>query len=121
MVILVIKKKDLEKFGKDLIKKINEYLHDEYTLTFPEMKLEQEKFDKYLNEIPTSIYRNIEVEKITLKEKYKNENLSIEEMYDILDRVKLDFELNEDLYCEKKAYLYLYRVFDHYFTYLLKK
>ena len=117
---LVIKKSDLEKFGKNLMKKIDEYLHDEYTLTFPEMKLEQEKFDKYLNKIPESIYRNIELEKITLKEKYKNENLSIGEMYDILDRVNLEFELDEDLYCLKEAYLYLYLVFDQYYTYLLK-
>ena len=99
---LVIKKCDLEKFGKDLIKEIDEYLHDEYTITFPEMKLEQEKFDKYF------------------KEKYENESLSIREMYDILDMVNLDFELNEDLYCLKKAYLYLYLVFDQYYTYLLK-
>lgn len=120
MESLTIKKSDLRKFGEHLLKKIDDYLHDEYTLTFPEMKIEQEKFDKYLNGFPKSYFPIINIEKITLKEKYKTGNLSIKDMYDILDRVKLDFELNEDLYCEKKAYLYLYRVFDDYFTYLLK-
>ena len=144
METITIKKSDLQKFGEDLMKKIDEYLHDEYTLTFPEMKIEQEKFDKYLNKVPKFKYLSFELEKYitedsdilkdsdivkdtdmvidkrTLKERYKDEELDIQQIYDIIDRVKLDFELDEDLYCEKKAFVYLYNVFDHYFTYLLK-
>ena len=139
---IILRKKDIEKFGKNLIKKINKFLHDEYILTFPEMKTEQEKFDKLLTEIkkeklifiPYFIekHKSESVSESVSKSESKSESvsesvseserlsLSIEEIYYILDRVDLDFEIDEDLYCEKKAYLYLFSVFDHYYTYLIK-
>lgn len=131
METITIEKSNLEKFGKNLFKKIDEFLHDEYIITFPEMKLEQEKFDKFLNKnIPGEMkleqekndkFLNIfKIGEITLKEKYKNEQLDIKEIYDILDIIELDEEIDEDLYYEKKAFIYLYLVFDHYFTYLIK-
>ena len=65
---VTIRKSDLERLGKDLMKEIDNFLHDEYILTFPEMKLDQEKFDESVNR---------------LKDKYESGSLNIEEMYHI--------------------------------------
>ena len=49
MAAVIITKKDLEKLGKELVKELYEFLHDEYILsTFPEMKEEKTKFLKNL-------------------------------------------------------------------------
>ena len=43
-----IRKSDVERLGKVLIKEIDYFLHDEYIInTFPEMKLDQKKFILY--------------------------------------------------------------------------
>ena len=45
MAGVIIKKKDLKRLGKELLKEMNDFLHDDYILTeFEEMKKEQEKF-----------------------------------------------------------------------------
>ena len=45
MAAVIIRKKDVERLGKELVKEIYEFLHDEYILsTFEEMKEEQKKF-----------------------------------------------------------------------------
>ena len=41
---VTIRKSDVEKLGKDLIKEVDNFLHDEYIITtFPEMKLDPKK------------------------------------------------------------------------------
>ena len=92
---VIIRKSDLEKLGKDLMKEIDNFLHYEYILTFPEMKLDQEQFDRSVNE---------------LKDKYESESLNIQEIYDILTRINLDDEIDGDLFFKKEAYLNLFQV-----------
>ena len=101
---VTIKKSDVERLGKELIKEVNNFLHDEYIInTFPEMKLDQKKFDNKINE---------------LKDKYESGSLNIEEIYHILTRIKLDDEIDGDLYFKKEAYLRLFHVLLVDYTYL---
>ena len=45
MAAVIIRKKDVERLGKELVKEVFEFLHDEYILSnFEEMKEEQKKF-----------------------------------------------------------------------------
>ena len=77
------------------MKEIDNFLHDEYILTFPEMKLDQKKFDESVN---------------IFKDKYESGSLDLQEMYDIFVEIKLDDEIDGDLYFKKEAYLDIYRV-----------
>ena len=92
---VTIRKSDLERLGKDLMKEIDNFLHDEYILTFPEMKLDQKKFDESVNRF---------------KDKYESGSLDLQEMYDIFVKIKLDDEIDGDLYFKKESYLDLFRV-----------
>ena len=92
---VIIRKSDLEKLGKELMKEIDNFLHDEYILTFPEMKLDQEQFDRSVNE---------------LKDKYESGSLDIKEIYYILTEIKLNEEIDGDLFFKKEAYLNLFQV-----------
>ena len=101
---VTIRKSDVEKLGKDLIKEVDHFLHDEYIINnFPEMKLDQEKFDEIKNRLRT---------------KFESETLNIEEIYHILVRVKLDDEIDGDLYFKKKSYEDLFRVLSISHSYL---
>ena len=100
---VTIRESDVERLGKDLMKEIDNFLHDEYILNFPEMKLDQKKFDESVNR---------------LKDKYESESLDIEEIYHILTRIKLDDEIDGDLYFKKEAYLNLFQVLFVDYTYL---
>ena len=94
---VTIRKSDVEKLGCDLIKEIDHFLHDEYIITnFPEMKLDQEKFDKHK----------------------KDENLDIESIYHILTGINLDDEIDGDLFYKKEAFLVLFRVLFNSYLYL---
>ena len=95
MADVIIRKSDVERLGKEVIKEIDNFLRDEYILTFPEMKLDQEKFDESVNR---------------LKDKYESGNLDSEEIYHILTRINLDDEIDGDLYFKKEAYLHLFQV-----------
>ena len=45
MAAVIIRKKDVERLGKKLVKEVYEFLHDEYILsTFEEMKEEKKNF-----------------------------------------------------------------------------
>ena len=96
MAAVIIRKKDVERLGKDLIKEVDYFLHDEYIInSFPEMKLDQKKFDDSVNK---------------LKDKFESGSLNIEEIYYILLEIKLDDEIDGDLFFKKEAYLDIYRV-----------
>ena len=96
MSSVTIRKSDVERLGKDLIKEVDYFLHDKYIInTFPEMKLDQKKFDDSVNR---------------LKDKFESGSLNIEEIYHILLEIKLDDEIDGDLFFKKKAYLHIYRV-----------
>ena len=101
---ITIRKSDVEKLGKDLMKEVDNFLHSKYIINnFPEMKLDQEKFDRSVNK---------------LKDKFESESLDIEEIYHILTRIKLDDEIDGDLYFKKEAYLRLFQVLLVDYTYL---
>ena len=95
---VTIKKTDVENLGRNLIVEIDNFLHDDYMITYPEIKLDQEKFDK-------------------LMEKNK-ENLTVETIYYILNRIKLDEELNGDLYYKKESFKDLFKVLSTSYSYL---
>ena len=94
---VIIRKSDLEKLGKELMEEIDDFLHDDYFLSFPEIKLEQEKFDKIVN---------------------KSDSLNLQKMNDIFIKINLDQELDEDLYFKKKGYSSLFNVLCFDYTYL---
>ena len=95
---------DVERLGKELIKEVDNFLHDAYiTKNFPEMLLDQKEFDRRINE---------------LKDKYESGSLSIEEIYHILTQIHLDDEIDGDLYYKKKAFLDIYRVLFVGYSYL---
>ena len=101
---VTIRKSDVEKLGKDLMKEVDNFLHDEYIINnFPEIKLVQKIFDRSVNK---------------LKDKFESEGLDIEEIYHILTRIKLDDEIDGDLYFKKEAYLRLFQVLFVDYTYL---
>ena len=101
---VTIRKSDVEKLGKDLIKEVDNFLHDEYIITtFPEMKLDKKKFDDSVNK---------------LKTQYESGTLNIEEIYHILVNIKLDNEIDGDLYFKKEAFLDIYRVLSVGYMYL---
>ena len=77
---VTIRKSNVERLGKELLKEVDNFLHDEYIITtFPEMKLDQEKFENSMN-------------------KYKGKSLDLQEMYDIFVNINLDDEIDGDLF-----------------------
>ena len=101
---VTIRKSDVERLGKELIKEVDKFLHDEYIInTFPKMKLDQEKFENSVNR---------------LKTKYESGSLNLEEIYHILVQIKLDDEIDGDLFFKKEAYLDIYRVLVSGYSYL---
>ena len=142
MTDLVIRKKDIENLGRKLMKEVYEFLNDDYILTtFEEMKVEQKKLEKYLVNFYLRMIYKIDVfkydkekfDKYTkeledeskydnyLKElvaKIEDESLDIKLIFDVLKRIKLDFEIDEDLFDKKKAFIYIYSVYEFYDTYL---
>ena len=101
---VTIRKSDVEKLGKELMKEIDEFLHDEYIFTsFPEMNLDKEKFDESVN---------------IFKDKYKSGSLSLREMYCILSGINLDDEIHGDLYYKKESFLDLFKVLFSSYSYL---
>ena len=116
MVDIIIKKKDIEKFGRKLMKKVYKFLHDKYILSLEEMKVEKDKIEKNLILHYFELYDDIEMMDDSildrclriLENKIKDENLSTDFIFKILNNVELDFEIDEDLYMEKKHfYIYL--------------
>ena len=86
---VTIRKSVLKKLAKELMKEIDRFLHDEYIITtFPKLKLDQENFDESKNEFKDEI-----------------ESPNIVTIYHILTRIKLDAEIDGDLYYKKVSYL----------------
>ena len=101
MTAIIIKQKDIKRLGKELIKEMNDFLHDEYILSeSEEMKKEQEKF----------------LENLAMK----GDGIDTEGIYHTLNSLNLNMEINEDLYFKTKAFLDIFRVFDVENTYLDK-
>ena len=120
---IIIKKSDVENLGRKLMKEVYKFLHDEYILTFEEMKVEKDKIEKYLIKFyfkkdkkiikyfPLSEFKKDEI-KDEIKEEYlkviknkiEDESLDIDLIFKVLDLIELEFEIDEDLYCKKKHF-----------------
>ena len=101
---VTIRKSDLEKLGRKLMKEIDNFLHNKYiTNNFPEIILDREDFDRSVN---------------MFKDKYESGILDIKEIYDILSGIRLDAEIDADLYFEKEGYSNLFRVLYIDYSYL---
>ena len=53
-----------------------------------------------------------------IEDKIEDESLDIDLIYEVLNRIDLEFEIDEDLFCEKKAFIYIYLVLTNYYSYL---
>ena len=128
---LVIKKKDIIKMGKDLIKEVHEFLNDDYFKeTFPEeINKTLKTFNNYLVQIVFgNRNRTIEFDvygETTPEEDLesvikmiKEERLDNKVIYEPLKNLDLDIEVDEDLYFKVEAFLRLNEVFDSDYTYL---
>ena len=139
MAAVIVKKKDVERLGKKLMKEVYEFLHDEYILNnFSEMKLEKQRLEKDLvlfkfesvnytivqKENSCSIkYEDFdkskhEKELKIIEDEIENERLDIRLVFKVLNRLKLDNEIDEDLFHKTLAFLNIFKVFDSNYSYL---
>ena len=139
MAAVIIRKKDVERLAKELVKEIFDFLHNEYILTtFPDMELVKEKFlrnlvlknFRYFNvtEIrkPNSLqlkYENFDENKFEdelkcVKEEIKNGTRNTHVIFKTLLDLDFNMEINEDLYFKNKSFLDIYNVFDNGYRYL---
>ena len=137
MAAVIIRKKDVERLGKNLLNEMFDFLHDEYILTeFKEMKKEQEKFLENLafNHINTLhrqykiteekrkelskpfLDKKVEYDSNLVKGAMEKDGIDTEGIYHTL--ISIDVELDEDLSFKTKAFLDIFRVFDVSYTYL---
>ena len=118
MAAVIIKQNDVKRLGKVLINEMFEFLHDEYILTnFKEMKELKEEFLLKLK--LNGILESKELfNLITNKKSFPENNSIIEGIYQTLNSLKLDMEINKDLYYKTKAFLDIYRVFESGYIYL---
>ena len=138
MAAVIIRKKDLESLGRKLMKEVYKFLHDEYILSFEEMKLEKERLKKDLVEFNFKSFNFTTVQKgnswsITyedfdkskheeelknIEDKIENESLDINLILKVLNRLELDMEIDEDLFFKKDAFINIFKVFDMNYSYL---
>ena len=136
MAAVIIRKKDLERLGRKVIKEVYKFLHDEYILNnFSEMKLEKQRLEKdlVLFKFESLNYTIVQKEKSwsikyedfdkskhekELKIEIKNESLDIRLVFKVLNRLKLDNEIDEDLFHKTLAFLNIFKVFDSDYSYL---
>ena len=144
MTDLVIREKDIVNLGRKTMKEFYEFLNDDYFLTtFEVLKVEQkklkeylvnsylrmiykidvihrdeEKFDKYIKEIEDESKYDKYLKELV--DKIEDESLDIKIIYNVLERVKLDFEIHEDLFVKKKAFIYFYSIY-YFYDYYLKE
>lgn len=130
MATVIIKKKDIDKIGKKLMKEVYHHIHDDYMLTFDEVKSERDYFDKNLvskflifykqkekkyGEIVEMTYEDL-LKKI--EDEIKNETLDVEIIYHFLNGLKLNPDIDEDLYYSRKAFISIYDVYYYHYMYL---
>ena len=136
MAAVIIRKKDVEKLGKDLIKKVYEILNDDYfkekfpidiikaKKTFNEDLVRNEfRHYHYKKEQSINSYEDYDKSKFEedlkrLTNKIKDGSLDICIIFDTLNNFDLDMEINEDLFFKNKAFLNLYSVIERNYTYL---
>ena len=136
---VVIKKKDVDRLAKELLKEIFDFFNYEYIINnFEEMKIEKPKF---LNNLVFNhiIYSNKKGEKNELHKPFlesffnkkefeytsklvdeamKDDGIDTSGIYQTLIDLNLDEEIDGDLYFKKESFLDIFRVFDTGYTYL---
>ena len=133
MAAVIIRKKDVERFGKEVLKEVYNFLHDEYILkNFQEMELEKKKFQRNIilydfrshnftetqkeNHLTKEYYEldeNQYKEKLkVIKDRTENGSFSNEVIFHTLSNINLDSEIDEDLYFKTNAFLDIYKVFE---------
>ena len=138
MAAVIIRKKDLKNLGSKLMKEVYKFLHDDYILTFEEMKVEKDNLKKNLVNYYFQSFNFIitqkryswktEHEKLDeskyeeylkeIEEKIENESLDIELIFKVLNKLKLDMEIDEDLFSKTKGFTNIFKVFDCDHSYL---
>ena len=139
MAAVIIFKKDVEKLGKEVLKEVFDFFHDKDLLKdYLEMKLQKQKFLNYL------VYKNFEgynAEVVKrgnswelkyddydenkfkedvkcLKDKVKKGSIDIEVIFQSLNKIDLDMEIDEDLYFKTASFIDLYKVISCSYDYL---
>ena len=141
MTAVIIRKKDVERLGKEVLKEVYDFLHNDYILTnFEEMKIEQEKFQHNLilydfrsrnftetqkeNHFTKNYFdidkNKYEEELKKLKDKIENGTFTTDLIYHTLIDINLESEIDEDLSIKKEAFLEIYRVISYQYEYLEK-
>ena len=145
---VVIKKKDVDRLAKELLKEIFDFFNDEYIINnFEEIMTQKPKFLTNLvsNHIGTLLRQSkiteeqrkelvkpllnkfIDGKLISRDEEYfsklvkdamKDDGIDTEGIYRVISEFKLDMETHEDLYYKKEAFLDIFRVFETGYTYL---
>ena len=143
MAAVIIRQKDVKRLASTLLNEIFNFLHDEYILTeFKEMKEVQKEF---LNSICVNHINTLHKQNKITKEKreelikpflnngesikvlynsklvedaMKDEGIDTEGIYQTLNKLTLDMEIDEDLYYKTKAFLDIFRVFENGYSYL---
>ena len=127
MAAVIIRKKDVDRLGKELLSEMFNFLHDEYILTeFEEMKEVQKEFleNLVLNHIDSLHRQNQFLEKKDTNysklviDAMKNDGIDTEGIYLTVKNLKLDMEIDEDLYFKTKAFIDIFKVFESAYTYL---
>ena len=139
MAAVILRQKDVERLGKELLKEVYEFLHDEYILNnFSEMKLEKQKLiEKLIFEEFRSINFTIQQKENSwkicyddfdeskyedeikcLKDKVDNKSFNTSVIFNTLNNLKLDMEIEENLFYKVEGFLNIFKVFDGDYSYL---
>ena len=139
MAAIIIRKKDIDKLAKETLNEVFNFFHNEYIInTFPEIKIVKNNFLKSLalNHINTLnrqykitqkerdelvkpfIGKNTEYDPNLEKEAMKDKGIDTEGIYYTLFSIKLEMEIDENLYFKVKAFLNLFNVFESDYSYL---
>ena len=122
------------------MKEFYNHVYDDYLLTFKEVKLERDYYDKNLVDKFVNFYKHKEenfknlyfgdkrYEEIVkmspedllkkIEGKILDETLDVEIIFNFLDGLKLDVELDEDLWYMKKAFINIFEVYHYDYRYL---
>ena len=119
MAAVIIKQKDVKRLASTLLNEIYYFLHEEYILTeFKEMKEVQKEFlnsicvnhintlhkqykitkEKREELIKPFLYNGESIKVLYNSKLVKDDGIDTEGIYQTLNKLKLDMEINEDLY-----------------------
>ena len=133
---IVIKKKDVDRLAKELLKEIFDFLHDEFILNkFEKMKIVQLKFLNNLvfnhviyankkgelsKQFLESFFNKKEFEYTSklVDEAMKDDGIDTIGIYQTIKNIQLDMEADEDLHYKKIAFIHIYNVVDGDYKYL---